>query len=789
MKGDFSRLGFDRRKGYTAVLEQQGRVGLDADANSQRFIDEHLSRSGTVDVVGEYGAPADDAGFEIIVVSDDELVIGAGRYYVDGLLCENPATVCYDSQPFLLDPAESGASLLSSLAQGAGDTVIQVYLEVWQRLVTALDDPCLREPALGQADTTVRLQTVWRVVADLTAAATEPEPPIPGTAGMTACCRQMYAIAAQPSTGTMSATTSGPAADCGCEPVAAAGYQGIENQLYRIEIHEGGDETTATFKVSRENGSVVSAVTGISGATVQLSSLGADANLGFATQQWVELTDDTYLFGQVPNQPGTLYQIQSIQPTDQSVTLTGTVAPVDPGQNARLRRWDQAGPSATSAGVPLSAGSWLPLENGIQVSFAAGTYQSGDYWTIPARAATGQIEWPPCGSDQNAFQSPTSVLVHRAPLACVHWTTATDGQGAFTVDDCRQKFSPLTAISSAAAGQAIHVEGINWVNDDITTLDQLVASGLVVSLDQTPSGPVTGASFIVTVEPATPPASFTDVAGADRELRLQVQLPSTIARSVTTVDAEISVANQAISWLLPYDGAPILQQLAIAYLNALISAGAPDQLFARLRIKLLGKMIFASGAAGPIYLDGQAFGQAALRQDGVTPRTDLRFPSGDEATSSDFDGWLYVAPTLMIDSPLNIPYQTLTVVVNFFNQVTSVDATVDGQTVTGVTPTATVILNYPAVAASSVTLALTGTSGVGTVASIPASQPIEAGQASVTFPITILSNPGAATTLTFEISATLGAAAGPASAQGGSFTVTGVAPPPFPIIGGLESKE
>ena len=45
-------------------------------------------------------------------------------------------------------------------------TSIQVFLEVWERLVTALDDPCLREPALGQADTTARVQTVWRVVAE-----------------------------------------------------------------------------------------------------------------------------------------------------------------------------------------------------------------------------------------------------------------------------------------------------------------------------------------------------------------------------------------------------------------------------------------------------------------------------------------------------------------------------------------------------------------------------------------------------------------------------------------------
>ena len=39
MKGDFSRYRFDPAKHYTAVLEQQGRVQLDADANEQRAID------------------------------------------------------------------------------------------------------------------------------------------------------------------------------------------------------------------------------------------------------------------------------------------------------------------------------------------------------------------------------------------------------------------------------------------------------------------------------------------------------------------------------------------------------------------------------------------------------------------------------------------------------------------------------------------------------------------------------------------------------------------------------
>ena len=50
MRGDFSRIRFNRLKGYTAVLEQQGRVALDADANEQCFIDDYLRGRETVDV-------------------------------------------------------------------------------------------------------------------------------------------------------------------------------------------------------------------------------------------------------------------------------------------------------------------------------------------------------------------------------------------------------------------------------------------------------------------------------------------------------------------------------------------------------------------------------------------------------------------------------------------------------------------------------------------------------------------------------------------------------------------
>ncbi len=65
MKGDFSRIRFNQAKNYTAVLQQQGRVALDADANEQTAIDAYLRESTNLNVIGRFGGPDGDAGFAI----------------------------------------------------------------------------------------------------------------------------------------------------------------------------------------------------------------------------------------------------------------------------------------------------------------------------------------------------------------------------------------------------------------------------------------------------------------------------------------------------------------------------------------------------------------------------------------------------------------------------------------------------------------------------------------------------------------------------------------------------
>jgi len=116
MKGDFSRLRFDRAKYYTSVVAQQGRVQLDSDANEQRAIDEFLRATGLIDIIGASGAPIHDPGFEITVsAGGGSILIGAGRFYVDGLLCEAATATDYMTQPFLLHPTPTAAALLAGL--------------------------------------------------------------------------------------------------------------------------------------------------------------------------------------------------------------------------------------------------------------------------------------------------------------------------------------------------------------------------------------------------------------------------------------------------------------------------------------------------------------------------------------------------------------------------------------------------------------------------------------------------------------------------------------------------
>src|SRR5437764_52026 len=75
-----------------------------------------------------------------------------------------------------------------------------------------------------------------------------------------------------------------------CELPPSGGFRGLENQPYRVEIHAGGAPGTATFKWSRDNGSVaIPVVEMVSSTILRLTSVGKDDVLRISTGDWVEI--------------------------------------------------------------------------------------------------------------------------------------------------------------------------------------------------------------------------------------------------------------------------------------------------------------------------------------------------------------------------------------------------------------------------------------------------------------------------------------------------------------------
>jgi Family of unknown function (DUF6519) len=526
VKADLTRKSLNLLKHFSQVLNQQGRVQLDADWNEQGGILLHFIRQLAADGLGPAATSPQNGGFTIVPLElgtttvNNDVGITPGTYYVNGILCEldatpvpltainsssNTVTIAnwtVDATPFAAkqyvrlwnDNTNPGAPppptspnpltvsqitqtnyanlglTLNALPGGlatssppwnflqritsyltqpdlpippalpSGSSLL--YLDVWERLITYIEDDSIREVALNGPDTAARARVVWQVKA---------------LANQTTCL-----------------TGADP---CTISPTSQ--YRGAENQLYRVEIHTGtidvnGKPTNAapTFKWSRENGSVIFPVVKVTVSstttTVVLANLGRDDRYGLENGDYVELQDDNSVLN---NTAGNLLQVQSIDTTSLTVVLAGTNTAPSVGTNSALhpmlRRWDhqsgdptQGGEKVTADGalpIPTGTAQWLDLEDGVQVQFQVLgsltlTYRSGDYWLIPARVAIGNVIWPSetvTDAQGNTVTNPVAlppdgITHHYAPLAVVTLTA-----GVPSVSSCGNVLTRRQAVSGA----------------------------------------------------------------------------------------------------------------------------------------------------------------------------------------------------------------------------------------------------------------------------------------------------------------------------------------------------
>ncbi|MFC7335828.1 DUF6519 domain-containing protein [Haloferula chungangensis] len=238
MKTQRSRQSFDPFKRYSGVYQQQGRMFTDSDWNELSDLVRSRLSDALQDVIGS-GTPRGDG----LVVPDGAggLTLQWGRVYVDGIAAE-----CL--------PAETADLFLSFDYSKQADfpdapplpeTDYFLYVDVWERTVTFLEDDDLRDPGLHGADTCTRTQTMAQVKWAPTHLDPRDEhlnPPI-GDALLTLQLRQGQ-------------TTPDPCDPCAHEFQLA---DKVGNYLFRVEIHDAVYDSEATLteftmKWSSENG-------------------------------------------------------------------------------------------------------------------------------------------------------------------------------------------------------------------------------------------------------------------------------------------------------------------------------------------------------------------------------------------------------------------------------------------------------------------------------------------------------------------------------------------------------
>lgn len=503
MSFDCSRFSFHQWNDFLGVIKQQGRVDLDSEWNELVAQLTRRIQAGTLDTIGRAVVPRETPDGFLITFIDDKnpkegFKIGVGRMYVDGLLVENHGMPPYKNweghlaelrsnvpisffeQPYLPFVKKADNFPEKFWRPELDDKHFLVYLDVWQREITALQMPEeLIEKAVG-FDTTGRLQIIWQVKIlsidekDVTCSSKDDE--IPGWNDVISPTGARLTIS----------TGVAPMDPNPCLVPPSSGYQGLENQLYRVEIHKGGDEKSATFKWSRDNASVASRIIKIKTLTeIVVEHIKRDDLLGFKGGDWIEILDDRH---ELHGHPGILRRIkvdgvnESLNTLTLESALPGNHFPVDANGmpegdwHPRIRRWDQSGvvrledgstvidlnSSGKSDGIPLpSTGGKVMLENGILVEFNLedkdSEFKTGDYWIFAARSVDGTIEILD-------HSPPRGIHHHYARLAIVTPKTK-------HISDCRIHWPPTTEGNSCDCTVCVHPE---THNDGTSTIQQAI---------------------------------------------------------------------------------------------------------------------------------------------------------------------------------------------------------------------------------------------------------------------------------------------------------------------------
>jgi hypothetical protein len=409
MKGDFSDLTFDQRLNYGQVLMQQGRILLDSDWNEGFAILLHQLRNLTVDLLGHHAGVGDSLKVGLTPGrgenSQPNIKVLQGHYYVNGLQVISHSDLIYRSRQN--EPLQPGRHL--------------VYLDVWEDLASPL---LTRHAASVNGLNTPSLRS--KVFFRIGIRAEDVDHPLTDAEMVNRHWLNWVRDWWHTNERTRLAARTAPSSGDG-PVVSAEGYHGLENHLYRVEVHQADPPV---FKWSRDNGTVIYPILHLRDNEAVIEKHEHDL-LALTVGDWVELVDDHL---KERAEAGPVARVSSIDETTQVIALGSDITlshTSEPSLHPFLRRWDQL--------LEVEEGKWLPLEHNIEVRLEpGGYYRTGDYWLIPARTSIQDIVWP-TAQDMPEAVTPDGVEHFYAPLGIA--TVLPDGN-IVTQADCRYVIKP-----------------------------------------------------------------------------------------------------------------------------------------------------------------------------------------------------------------------------------------------------------------------------------------------------------------------------------------------------------
>jgi hypothetical protein len=431
---------------------QQGRVTLEADWNEAQQVFTEEMRKEALDFVGPSGTP--DDGYGVVLYQQPthppfDFYIRSGIMYVGGARAELLDPVQYSHQPDWLDYL-GDPDWIDLAAVAAGPPVNElVYLLLREQEISAVEDPDLKDVALGGPDTAQRTRLLQRFIRVVCQGAS-------CDAGLSAAEAKWASdgLWFDPgdmrlrSNATLQVQFSGQSQTDPCQPNAQGGYLAPDNQLIRVQISGtdpltgrpkflwGFDDASFLYRIDIDPNNPQNLI---------LQSAPVDAYHQPVAGQAVEVlrsAAELHNGGFVAALSGFVVTLdQSYLPDSQSIVLPASVSlpaefltsDASPPAQLFLRVWEQE--VVFTPGMPTALG-----DTGLQVTLqnsAAGPFHLGDFWMCAVRPATPQVVYP---ERYLAWpQPPDGPRLWACPLGVIGWLR----QIGTVVADCRNSFCNL----------------------------------------------------------------------------------------------------------------------------------------------------------------------------------------------------------------------------------------------------------------------------------------------------------------------------------------------------------